>query len=218
MRVTNNDQLASELLSEMMTEIEEDRRAMHPSVTDLIDCLTKTYYNSSVEKMDFTEQTKIMFLIGLGLERNLLVSRKTEPVYGETDGIHWHVDSIDHGLIEMKSTRANPKKADAGEFSGRWLRQVKSYCVANNVRHVDIAVVYLIQAQFKVYRLEFDQMELDIHWRWMRERRDRWNKAKEENQAPEAFKWNDGESKDSWECRDCQYKIICELKGSLGIR
>lgn len=203
--------LEDKLLDEMMEEIEEDRTAMHPSVTDLIDCLTKTYYNAQSARPPHTKRTKLYFLIGLGLERALLVKRKGEPTYGVTEGIHWHVDSLDEGLIELKSTRANPNKGEDG-FSERWLRQIKSYLSAIGQGTVDLAIVYLIQPEFAVYRLTFDQHELDMNWSWMKLRRDVWNRHQEEGTSPKAFTYNE-----DWECRDCAYKLICETKSRMGL-
>ena len=216
MEVTRNDALAHTLLAEMFEEINENREGMHPSVSDLIGCLTKSYYDTEPDNaFELTDKTKLYFLIGLGLERALLVKRKETPIYGEHEGIHWHVDSLDGGLIELKSTRANPSKGMDG-VSERWLRQIKSYLRANGLREVDLAIVYLIQPDFTVYHLSFSDFELDVHWQWMQYRKDVWNVAKETKTPPKAFQWNEGASPTSWECSSCQYKLICELNGSLG--
>lgn len=212
MNVTRNDRLAETLLDEMMKEISEDREGQHPSVTDLIGCLTKSYYDTEeTNTLTLNFKTKLFFLIGLGLERNLLVSRKKYPIYGETDGIHWHVDSLDEGLLELKSTRMSPKTIEEGKWSDRWMRQVKSYLRANNLLHVDFAIIFLIQPDFIAYRLTFSQFELDTHWEWMKSRRDVWNQAKATRTPPKAFAWNE-----EWECKECPYKLLCELKGSMG--
>lgn len=211
MNVTRNDKLASTLLSEMMSEINENRTGMHPSVTDLIGCLTKSYYDTEPgNHLEPNDKTKLFFVIGLGLERNLLVLRKETPTYGETDGIHWHVDSLDGGLIELKSTRANPNKGENG-ISDRYQLQIKSYLKANNLREVDLAIIYLIQPEFIVWHITFDQWELDTHWEWMKQRRDVWNEAKASRTPPKAFTWNQ-----EWECKECPYKILCELNSSMG--
>lgn len=211
MNVTRNDYLATELLREMMAEIKENRGGQHPSVTDLIGCLTKSYYDTEPDnELEPTDKTKLFFLIGLGLERALLVSRKNVPIYGETEGIHWHVDSLDHGLLELKSTRANPNKGSDG-LSARWHKQIKSYLKANNLREVDLAVIYLIQPEFIVWHISYEQWELDIHWDWMQSRRLVWNEAKATKTPPKAFQWNE-----QWECKDCAYKILCELNSGLG--
>lgn len=211
MHVQQNDALANELLDEMMEDDREDRTRMHPSVTDLIGCLTKSYYDMSADRPTYTDQTKVFFLIGLGLERALLVKRKGKPTYGETDGIHWHVDSLDNGLLELKSTRANPAKGEEG-FSERWLKQIKSYLNGIGETVTDLAVVYLIQAQFKVYRLTFETHELKLHHMWMMGRKKIWDEAVKEGVSPKAFSTNE-----DWECKNCAYKLICETKSRMGL-
>jgi hypothetical protein len=131
-------------------------------------------------------------------------------VSGNRDGIFYHVDSLDGGLIEVKSTRASVKRTEE-KFSDRWLRQTKSYAVATGVNFLDVAVIYLIPGDFRVYRVEYDGIELDVHWEWMKHRRDVWNKAKEIKKPPEAFRYNE-----EYECNGCQYKMICDLKASMG--
>jgi len=200
----------------MMEEIKENREGQHPSVTDLIDCLTKTYYDSEPSNhLEINNKTKLYFLIGLGLERSLLVSRKKLPIYGVTEGIHWHVDSLDEGLLELKSTRISPKNAP-DNFSQRWMKQVKSYLVANGLKECDLAVIYLVQPEFVVWHLAFDSMELDIHWEWMKRRRDVWNEAKTTRVPPKAYEWNAEGGPNSWDCKECSYKIICELNKGMG--
>jgi len=201
-----NDQLTEDLLDELMEEIDEDRTDMHPSVTDLINCLTKSYFDN-LQKLPLTTKTKVFFFVGLGLERALLLKRKGIPTYGKTEGIHWHVDSLDHGLLELKSTRAGKKRHLEEDFPWRYMAQVKSYLKATGNTEVDLAVVYLIQADFQVYHLTFTQDEIDDHWFWMQSRKAVWDKAIEDKEAPESFKWNQ-----EWECKDCQYKIICDLR------
>lgn len=209
MRVTKNDRLAQTLLSEMMDEINENREGQHPSITDLIDCLTKTFYNT-YSPVEHSEKTKLYFLIGLGLERSLLIKRKGQPTYGETEGIHWHVDSVDEGLLELKSTRKNPKQGEEG-WSERWLKQIKGYLRAIGENEADLAVVYLIQPEFHVWRITFDKLELDIHWNWLQQRRAVWETAKATNIPPKAFTYNE-----SWECEGCQYKVLCDIKSRRG--
>lgn len=212
MNVVRNDGLARELLAEMWEEIQEDRTGQHPSVTDLIGCLTKSYYDTEeTNTLEHNDKTKMFFLIGLGLERALLVKRKETPVAGVTDGIYWHVDSIDQGLLEVKSTRANPKRIEGGDWNERWMRQIKSYLKGVGETHADFAIVYIIQAQLDAYRLTFSQFEIDTHWEWMKVRRDVWVKAKADKKSPKAFHWNE-----KWECDECPYKVLCELKASMG--
>lgn len=209
MKVQINDQLANATLDELMAEIDEDRSGMHPSVTDLVYCLTKSYFNLH-QKAKHTRKVKVFFLVGLGLERALLVARKKVETYGENEGVHYHVDSRDEGLFELKSTRASKKKMDEGDFPEAWLKQTKSYLNLLGGNQVDLGVVFLIPGEFEVYRLTFDERELEENKLWLLSRRDEFNRAVEFGDPPESFKWNQ-----DWECGDCQYKIVCQMRTGL---
>lgn len=211
MRVQNNDQLADRLLAEMVEDDAEDRSAMHPSVTDLIYCLTQSYYNYIAPvKLESTRQTKIYFLTGLGLERNLLRQRKKKQGYGQYWGVHFHVDTVDEELVELKSTRMSVKKVET-EIPMRWLRQIMSYLMPLNELEgrleAELAVIYLIPGDFRVYRLTFTQEELDANWEWMMERKQVWDESETTGVPPEQFKWNE-----SWECDSCQWKMVCDMR------
>lgn len=213
LNIKKNDELASSLLREMYREYSEDRAGMHPSVSDLIYCLTKSYYNSlEVGKLEPPDKTKLYFLIGLGLEASLLTARKLKQTYGTYEGIHYHVDSQDQGLLELKSTRMSPKTIEEKGPSAGWIKQAKSYCKATGVTSFDLAIVHLIQPQFDVYRVSFEQRELDSHWEWMLERKQVWDRAKEVGEAPAAFQHNE-----EWECKECPYLLVCQTKNRMGI-
>lgn len=193
-----------------MQTIEEDRSGQHPSVTDLLSCLTKSYYNYSSGKLEYTKQTKIFFLIGLGLEQALLSTRKEQAIGGQTDGIFWHVDSRDHGLVEMKSTRASVKKQAGGDFPESWILQTKSYCKVIGTLEVDVAIVYLIPADFRVYRISYSEEEIEDNWSWMLGRKEVWDRAVETGQAPASFMYNA-----DYECKACQYLLLCNMRKEL---
>lgn len=220
MRVTRNPELATELLDEMWAEYSEDRTGQHPSASDLHFCLTKTWldWKATVEtdtpSPALNQGTKVMYLIGLGLERSLLIKRRTgaNPT-GEHDGIFWHADLMQDGhLLELKSTRANKKKFDAGEFPLMHVRQMKTYCVANGVSSCDYGVVFVIPAEFEVYHLEFDADELATHWMWMKERKTVWNLSTHLDKPPTPFSHNE-----AWECKigdGCRWQLFCTLHAS----
>lgn len=216
MKVTRNPKLAAELLAEMTAANAEDRSQQHPSVSDLVYCLTKSWWNykatnDGTKQPKLSEKTQVYFLIGLGLERSLLGSRKQNPTSGQRDGIWFHADAFsDDVLIELKSTRGSKKKYDEGDFPLGYIRQCKSYCVALGVREVDLAVVFVIPAEFEVYHIEFSEPELWEHWQWMQKRKAVWDMAVGSGVEPESFKYNE-----EFECRSCEYKLICDLRTSL---
>ena len=122
------------------------------------------------------------------------------------------MDSLDEGLLEQKSTRIGPTKSDEDQpkMSERWLRQVKSYMVDNQLTSCEFAIIHIMQAELIVWRLEFEEEELEEHWNWMLHRKRIWKDAKEANEAPASFKYNE-----DWECKGCQYLLLCQLRASL---
>lgn len=214
MRVSKNDALAKILLDEMVTEKLEDRSGQHPSVTDLLRCLTASWWDAH-RKVENSKKKETYFLIGIGLEKSLLAARKQNPTAGKTDDIFYHVDDFDQGLIEVKSFRGIIKKVELAdgsfELPDYYVQQVKSYCVMLGVSECDLGIIYIIPAEFEVYHVVFDEMELAFHRKWMHARRDEWAKAELRGKAPESYKHN----KD-WECKDCQYKLLCETRKAGG--
>lgn len=213
MQVLENTKLAQDLLKELMDEIDEDRSAMHPSVTDLIYCLTKSWYKANGQALEETDKTKLYFVIGLGLERALLVARKVKPVYGEFEGVHYHLDSIDQGLLELKSTRAWPaKEGEEPKFSDSWIRQTQAYCKANGILQCDIAVIYIGKPDFRAYNVTYTQAEVDKNWDWIIKRKAIWESAMATMTVPKAYSTNE-----DWECKECTYKMVCDVKKRLGL-
>ena len=214
LQVSKNDALASKLLDEMVEEKLEDRTGQHPSVTDLLRCLTASWWDAH-RKVEHGKKKEIFFLIGIGLEKSLLAARKQNPTAGETDGIYWHIDDNDDGLIEVKSYRGSLKKVEQADGSFQlpdyYVQQVKSYCVMLGVNQCDLGIIYIIPAEFEVYHIEFDDLELGLHRRWLMARRDVWLVAEAKDKAPESYKHNQ-----DWECRDCQYKLLCQTRKQDG--
>lgn len=213
MKVQPNPGLVTELLREFWKDIklgDEDRINMHPSVTDLIGCLTKSWWDVRAQ-LEPDDKAKMFMLIGLGLEKSLLVSHRDGVSKGSKDGVFFHSDSWQGGrLLELKSTRGSKKKYDEGDFPERYLRQIKSYCVEHGVREVDLAVIFVIPAELTVYHIEFSELELHSHWKWVLARKAVWDQAVEENQAPPSFQTNE-----EWECKGCVYKLICDTRKAL---
>ena len=214
MKVSKNDALAKQLLDEMVAEKIEDRSGQHPSVTDLLRCLTASWWDAH-RTVEHGKKKEIYFLLGIGLEKSLLAARKQNPTAGKSEGIFYHVDDFDYGLIEVKSYRGSVKKVELpdGTFQlpDYYIRQVMSYCVMLGVSECDLGIIYIIPAEFEVYHIQFDEMELSFHRKWMHARRDVWEAAEIAEKAPESYRHNQ-----DWECKDCQYKLLCETRGSGG--
>ena len=202
MRFQRNEGLEESLLDEMLERNRDER--VQPSVTTLIYCLTKGYYDNTM-KIQPSRKTKLYFVIGLGLE-SVLVKPKGIQAEGERDGIHYHIDSLDYeSLFELKSTRQGPKSTP-NEFSPAWHKQIKGYLYASDSgTKATLAVLHIIQPGIAVWELEYEQGEIDYNWAWLLERKVVWDQAIETNTPPTPFQYNE-----DWECRECVYKTLCE--------
>lgn len=168
-----------------------------------------------------TDQTKVYFLIGLGLEQAILGKRQLLEKSGQYDGVYYHLDSLDAGWFELKSTRKSPNPRKDGSTSGGAegylssgfaLRQFLSYAKTQGLLELDLGIIWLIQGQFDVYRVRFTREEVDANWEWLAPRRDAFNKAMESGTPPKAFAYNE-----DWECKSCSYQMLCaynQLKGN----
>ncbi len=213
MRIQDNPHLASQLLTEFSQRYSEDRSGQHPSVSDLISCLTKNFYNLQ-SPVQHSDQTKVYFLIGLGLEQAILEQRQVEQKSGQFEGVYYHLDSLDEGWFELKSTRKSPVGRKDGTTQGGAegylaggfaLKQFLSYAKTQGLLEMDLGIIWLIQGQFNVYHLTFEQAEVDANWTWLSERRDVWNEAVRTGIAPKQYMYNE-----PWECKaPCQYQVLC---------
>lgn len=219
MQVTKNDQLAHELLTEFSAKYAEDRSGQHPSVGDLIRCVTRSFYDMH-QPVETTDQTKVYFLIGLGLEEAILGQRQQLKRNGAYDGVYYHLDSLDSGWFELKSTRissaprkdgSSPGGAEGYLQHGFALRQFLSYAKTQGLTELDLGIVWLVQGGFDVYHVTFTQEEVDTNWEWIQIRRDVFNQAMTDGVAPKAFTWNE-----DWECNGCQYNMLCAWNKERG--
>lgn len=209
MKYSRNEALEDQLLSEMMDWMSDDRK--HPTLTDLIYCMTKSFMYSKDKNMQRSRKTKLFFLYGLGLEKALLIMRggKSLDITPSHMGIQYHSDSlIEKDMIEAKSTRMGIK-VEPDEFPMGWKRQAMGYCLAEGIKELDFAVMHIIQAEIQCWHVEFTQEELDTNWEWIMMRKPIWDRAEETGIPPRPFTTNE-----DWECKDCELLAYC--KGMTG--
>ena len=218
MEFQRNEQLEEDVLDEMMGEISDDRT--HPSLTDLLYCLTKTWRNAN-QPLPVTRKTKMYYSIGLGLERNLLVKRHAvnlSDVRGQ-DGIGFHPDSFTEDawldgdrLVEMKGTRYGLSTKGRGEFTPEhfpenWHKQAMGYCYKLKVNKVSFIVLHIIQAELRTWDIEYTDLELMQNWAQVMLHKEVWDIADQRQEAPESYAWNQ-----EWECKDCIYSLWCQAR------
>ena len=208
MQFHRNEQLETQLLDEMMAEISDDSRKLNqPSITSLIYCLTKGYYDE-VYGQTPDRKTKLYFTIGLGLERNLLVARKHTATEGCYEGIYYHTDAINESsLMEMKSTRMKP--GDAPSMSDNWKQQILGYLKCIGATEADFVTLHLIQPDIRAWHLEFTQEEISINWSYLMYRKSIWEYARRKEEPPAAFTYNQ-----DYECKNCNWKLLCDARSN----
>lgn len=194
-----------ELLEKMLNRSRDER--VHPTLTDLIYCLTKASYVELMEKKDslkYSRQTSLYFVLGLGLERALLGTDREAPV-GEKDGIQYHLDEMDMDeLLELKTTRMKPND-DEPVLTDSWLRQMKGYLYAEGLTEINFCTLHLIQPDIRVWRIRFTEEELEENWNWLLERKMIYEEFRDKNEIPTPYAYNE-----EWECKGCQFAMQCE--------
>ena len=219
MKYSRNPDLEEELLDQMMDQIRDDTRTQ-PSVTGMIRCLTRTYLDAE-QPLPLNRQTKLYFSTGLAIERAILVTQRGEDIKGTLNGVAYHFDSLSQDILrEMKSTRirASTKYGEytPEKFSEHWLRQFRSYCKAANTTRIQICILHLIEPELACWDVEFTQEEIDENWEWILSRAETYNAFIRLNKVPTPFRYNAGSSPDSYECKSCQNKIVCEAISAVG--
>lgn len=223
MKVTRNEQEEINLLEEMHQAMYEPDRNQ-PSVSGMIYCLTKTYYENemTVPNVDGSipvhrnRQQLLLFASGSGLEKVLLSGRQRSEK-GETEGIQWHVDHIgdDRLFYEIKSTRKGVPKTEnyEEELSLGWRRQVLAYFKATGITSGKIAVLHLMGdykppfPDIRIYDLVASEDEIESNWTWIKQRAVTYLKFVKQSQPPEPFQYNM-----DFECGYCNWKILCETR------
>ena len=216
MKWARNEEIESEILASLHEDMRDETRTQL-SVTSLIYCLTKTFYNREMglgANIAPSREQTLLFSTGLGLEDVLLKDRKF-TVKGVHEGIAYHVDSIGKDydqLTEFKSTRLSSKKTP-DDFSNSWLRQYKSYLKAEGKTGGHYIVIHLMGnyappfPDLRAYEIEFTQEEIDENWNWIKGRQATYLDHVERKAVPEPFKFNE-----DWECTNCEFLGLCKVR------
>ncbi len=216
------------LREQMLTVLRDEynlggtREGLH--VSDLIYCLTKTYWKG-VEPEPPTEDEIGLWAIGWALERVMISRLHVEPL--EVDGIVGTIDFAfpDGTPADLKTTRMAPgglKGAGGFVMPEGWLRQFKSYLYMLNRTYdtpamrghsFGVVAVHLIQPEIKVWHLQFSDAELEQNWAEMLMRKDALEEIRRTDD-PQPYQHRLGE----WECKNCAYNLRCGLAASLAKR
>ena len=208
MLIKRDETFEEVLLNELMEEVLDDTRT-HPSMTDLIYCLTKNWLSAKrTSPREFSRQTKMYFAIGLGLEDAMLKRRKEVVHNGVCEGVSWHADSLDGDFIEFKTTRASMKNyPDSIPLAHH--QQIMGYMKATGFRKVKYSVVFLIPGDMAVWDIEYTDAEVEANWEYLMLRKEVWDMADETGVAPESYRYNM-----DWECKSCDFRTLCDARAS----
>ena len=210
--------LANRILEDIGKELEvgqEQYLANLPHTSELIYCLTRSYYNR-FDPLAPNPQETMLFSLGIGLEKVLLrPHRKSES--GEHEGIYWSADWLDYndGLGELKTTRLSAKKGPE-ELPATWIKQVLSYMKATGHREISLAVFYVMGnyvppfPMLKCWHGKASDIEVQANWNWMKDRKKVYIEHIEKKEVPRQYQWNE-----EWECANCRYSFVCQAKESI---
>lgn len=210
-------ELEDTLLEEMGAAFYEPDRHQ-PSVTGMIRCLTRTYYESEMSldtgKPKYSRRELQLFAMGLGLEKVLLAGRQ-RVIGGEFEGIQFHVDhiGIDGNFIELKSTRINAVHDDNPRVSDHWKKQVLSYFKALGITSGHFVMFHVMGDRkppfpdIRAYEVITTQEEIDANWVWMQQRAITYLKYVKEGEPPPPFQFNE-----EWECQECPWLGLCHAR------
>ncbi len=218
MIVTPNPERRQKLINNAreVSGVNEERTGTH--LSDLTVCITKTFWKkfNKGRTINFTDQTVLFFLIGLGLEK-MLRGGEPAPATKIKDGVEYTPDHYDpefEMFDEMKSTRMGWKK-DGDEptkgWPAEWIRRMKGYCYAEGVEKWGMDVFLVIPAQLHAVDFTFDPVELQEFWHdYVLPRKAILEEALETGVPPKAFEYND-----DWECEKCEALLLCENSRTL---
>ena len=217
-----DQQLANRMIGDLAEEIRIDKPLPH--VTELIYCLTRSWYNRK-KPLPPTPKETMLFAVGVGLEQVLLKQHRQHigccnsnpaPCPGY-DGIHYDIDFLDYEeeTGELKSTRIS-SASFIERMPETWKKQVLSYLKVRARTLIILPAMHLMGdykppfPDLRVWKGVATQEEIDTHWEWMVMRRDIYLDAMERDEPPKQFTYQE-----PWECDNCAYKLLCDARQSM---
>ena len=210
-------------------------KTFHASDFDDGLCILPAYYSRILENippLDFVSAQK--FLRGRVIER--AIAEEEIPIV--KDDIHCTIDdkNPDFGIAEIKSTTDSHEFFDIKERP-YWVSRMKTYCFASDNTKINLVVMFLAgnMASYLVWNIknhndkvayetsaldawtfEFEQGELEEHWKQILDRKETLEHALEK-QTPFPKSWveeflpySDRKSgRKYWQCEGCRYARDC---------
>lgn len=225
MERVENPELVNTAYQVLYKSYHDESRRERIHLTDLIYCLTKSFFDKVVP-LPPTEEEILLFALGLGLQKVLVpADKEAEAIH--VDGISCSPDFIsEQGLkAELKTTRQSSLQTDKvskiktpKDFPDTWVDQIMGYCYAAQQVEYDLLILHMMGnyappfPQMVGWKLKFKKEELVGFWSHMLERKTilefHLSQPEDEQVIPEPFNYNK-----EWECKYCRYKLQCDVLG-----
>ena len=183
-------------------------------------CLTKAFFDAKAPVLP-TETEIMLFAVGLGLQDILTPSSASTPVF-EKDGVIYRPDFVlmlgDEEYHELKTTRMSLKTL-LENLPETWVEYIAGGCYMRDVLTYNLSTLLLMGSYAppfpKIYSetLEFVPDELQANWDRILRRKVVYDAAMLNDKCPAPFKY----CKD-WECKNCRYKLQCDVVVKLETR
>lgn len=203
MNTVNNPALSQQVL--LLLEQEYTQEKPLPHLTELIYCLTRSYYDRK-DALPPTRREILHFALGFGLERILLQHQRKSEV-GIVDGVNFSPDFLAFTDLpgELKTTRMSMKKLNEVGIPITWQRQILGYIKCLGISEYELVVLNYVEPDIYSFRVSAETEEIDGNWNWIQTRKTFYMACIESNQVPFPRVFCE-----DWECRNCRYAIRCE--------
>ena len=209
MELVEDSGLATRILSDLAAEMKIEKPMPH--LAELIYCLTRSYLDR-FDPVPLTPREIVLFAVGVGLEKVLLVGHK-QQVQGECEGIHYSVDCLDYDgrVLELKSTRMAASKFPDSLSEG-WRKQILGYMYTQagpfpGTDSATLAIMHIIGGELTCWRIQASREEVVENWKWLQERCKIYMGLVEKKRVPSPYRYNM-----DWECGHCRYRMFCEAR------
>ncbi len=200
---TSKPSLVVEGLDNLLAEYSKEYREPGIHVSDLIYCLTKSYFDKT-GPLPATPDELLLFALGLGLQK-VLIPREADMAPIIMDNVICSPDyKSKDGAAELKTTRVREGK----ELPDTWIQQIKAYCYVTNQTSYDLLVLHMgaYKPALVGWELRFTWEEIAEHWMYLMGRKEILVGALANKEIPEPYKYCE-----KWQCRNCRYSLRCEM-------
>lgn len=206
MELFRNPELGRDFLDALTKEYMTKKPLPH--VTELIYCLTRSYYDRQTDALPPTEKELLTFCVGFGLERLMLKNQNLMKA-GIVDEIHYTPDFLAFSDLpgELKTTRTSVKTLLTRGISETWKRQILAYMHCEDIVEYDLVVLNIIAPELLPFRCMADQEEILDNWVKLTERRDIYMACLKANTIPPPYMFCE-----KWECNNCRYTLRCQTQ------